>query len=198
MSIVNATAATYLYGRSVYVAAELYTIVTTAGTLALTTWHATLLSALPAVIKRGPFRLSLAGDASSCDVQIAQGGLTLGGHTLIQAAVQGHFDAGTLLVERVLDPGATNIRVARFRGWIETVEPDGTMLRIVAKDYMTKVDRPFPARNMQPQCPYRYGSPPCGDTGASCDKKLATCVTNANTAKFGGFPNVVPPQGPDW
>jgi hypothetical protein len=185
-------AASYLYGRTTYVAAELYTITATVGTIMLTTWPTSILGASPAVLRRGTFRATMSSEVGTVDLTISEGLLTFGGLGLCRSAVRGDFDAATFIVERILDPGGSNIRVPRFRGYVQQVEPGSSELRLVAKDFRSDIDKPVPARTIQPNCTYKYGSAPCGASGGTCGKRAVDCTGHANLIHFGGFPKVLP------
>jgi hypothetical protein len=191
--IIATGASTYLYGRTTYTVADLYTITATVGTLILTTWPSVLLSGTPAVIRRGSFRMTLSSEISSVDITIGQGSLTFGGLNLPRSAARGDFDAGTFLLERILDPGGANIRVPRFKGYVQRVEPGASELRLVAEDFRSGMNRQVPGRAVQPMCPYKFGPAPspCGAaTAGPCLKTAASCTSNLNFARFGGFPYV--------
>ena len=42
-------------------------------------------------------------------------------------------------------------------------------------------------RYLAMHCRWKYGGDECGHSGGSCNRTLADCRTNSNTAKFGGF-----------
>ncbi len=71
----------------------------------------------------------------------------------------------------------------------------GTMSAPVVNQHNVEVMVVSPMARLQKQagrlyqnlCPWEYGGTECGDTGGTCNKTLANCVTNDNVQRFGGF-----------
>ena len=193
----SSAAAAILYGQNIYRVAELYTITTSDhGALSVTTWPTSLLSASPAVIGRGNFKMTMGDEIPSCDITIAEGALEMDGLPICQAAVVGYFDEADFVVNRVLDAGGTNVLVPRFTGKVQQIEPETAALRVVAKAASVSAEIPVPARLIQPGCPYKFKDANCSYSGSTttCAKTPAACAGMAggsNLAHYGGFPFVV-------
>lgn len=156
-------------------AADLFTIYFAEGTQRWTSGDTSLTYGgntwLPSgpIITRGGGRRTAGLEVDGLQLALAPGLLTLGGQTVKLAALRGSFNNVRVQLQRAYMstwgtiPGLLDV----FDGSVVDVQVSSTEVRVVAKSVLSKLSNPGPARLLQAQCQWQFGSTACGATLAS-------------------------------
>lgn len=114
------------------------------------------------------------------------GAATIGDVTWAQAALRGHLDNATVLLQRAyLDPANSYAVVGAlemFSGTVGIVEPASTSMRVTVRSAASQMDRKVPRNIMSQQCSFDFMGPGCAypATGGPGGQALWTNVAGSS------------------
>lgn len=170
MHPISGTLQTTVFGQTTLVAADLWTITLTNGTVLRYTDGDTAVvyggnTFAPLVFTAGDYQGRLGAEVSSFEMTMQPGTVQVGGLPMLTVARFGGFDRARVKVERAFGatsyPSAPSEVVLVFSGVVMEVEPASVSLVLVVKSLVAIMDEPIPRRTVTPACPFILGDADC-------------------------------------